>query len=195
MAASGDQQIGEMPDAGARSTVESEELDIDAAFRAHGAFVARVVPRLTGQGAHVDDLTQEVFIVAFKKRTEFEGRSSVQTWLYAIARNLCFRHLRGQRRLFRFQIKLAQEEVAPDSVGPDDEVERRQSVSRVHRVLHQLPAKQREIAVLYELEGLEGKVIAEMVGVPLGTVWTRLTQARKTIEKHMRRELAQEGGR
>ncbi len=192
MASFGDQQSGEMPDV-ANPTAMGPSLDVDGAFRAHGAFVARTIQRLTGHGAHVDDLTQEVFIVAFKKRGEFEGRSSLQTWLYAIARNLCFRYLRGQKRFLLFQANLARRDVAEEPTGPQDDLEQLESIARVHRVLQALPLKQREIAVLYELEGLEGRVIAEMVGVPLGTVWTRLTQARKSIEKLMRRELAKEG--
>lgn len=194
MGASGDQHLGEMPKTKTTTAAAAPQpLDIDAAFRAHGAFVARVVQRLVGPGPHVDDLTQEVFIVAYKKRHDFEGRSSVQTWLYAIARNLCFRHLRSQRRFHFFQGKMASQEVAEEPAGPHEDAERKEGIARVRRVLQQLPVKQREVAVLYELEGLEGRVIADMVGVPIGTVWTRLTQARKSLEQLMRREMAKEG--
>lgn len=167
-------------------------LDIEQVFREHGAFVARVIQRLTSDGPHVDDLVQETFIVAFKKRGEFEGRSSVQTWLYAIARNLCFRHLRSDKRFRAFEKRLVQAADEPAQENPDVGAERRESIARVHRVLQQLPLNQREIAVLYELEGLEGKAIADLVGIPIGTVWTRLTQAREEIEKLMRREMAKE---
>jgi RNA polymerase sigma-70 factor, ECF subfamily len=167
-------------------------LDVDRAFREHGAFVARVVQRLAGEGAHVDDLVQEIFVVAFKKRNDFEGRSSVRTWLYAIARNLCFRHIRGRKRFALFEHRFARA-LEPEPVAmPQAEVERRESIARVHRVLKQLPLEQREVAVLYELEGVEGREIGELIGIPLGTVWTRLAQARKSVEKLMRRELARE---
>ncbi|OGQ90521.1 MAG: hypothetical protein A2289_04790 [Deltaproteobacteria bacterium RIFOXYA12_FULL_58_15] len=182
---------GEMVNTNA-TTGSTAQLDVDQAFREHGGFVARIVQRLTADGPHVDDLVQETFIVAFKKRHEFEGRASVQTWLYAIARNLCFRHIRSHRRRDHFRQRLAQQEQTDRSSALEGEIERRESIARVHRVLQQLPFKQREIAILYELEGMEGKEISEVVGIPLGTVWTRLGQARKTIEKLMRRELTKE---
>ncbi len=172
-----------------------EPLDIDQVFRAHGAFVGRVIRRLTSEGPHVDDLVQETFVVAYKKRAEFEGRSSVQTWLYAIARNLCFRHERGHRRFEFFRGRLANLKPAQEPERPDEQFLRQEAIERVQRSLGQLPFKQREVVVLYELEGLEGKAISKILDVPLGTVWTRLTQGRKTIERQMRREAAKEGRR
>jgi RNA polymerase sigma-70 factor (ECF subfamily) len=167
-------------------------LEIDQLYQRHAAFVGRVIHRFTGEGAHVDDLLQETFIVAFKKLGQFEGRSSAETWLYGIARNLCHRHLRGQRRRLLFQGRYASRSVEEPPPLPGEELERRQAVARVQRVLGRLPFKQREVVVLYELEGREGQEIADLIGVPVGTVWTRLHQARKDIGKLMRRELAKE---
>lgn len=167
-------------------------LDIDQLYQEHAAFVGRVIRRFIGDGAYVDDLLQDTFVTAFKKRGDFAGRSSVETWLYGIARNLCFRHVRGRRRFAFFQSRYAAQSVETPVALPSDGLQRRQAAAQVQRVLARLPFKQREVVVLYDLESREGQEIAAMIGVPIGTVWTRLHQARQTIEKAMRRELAME---
>lgn len=166
--------------------------DIGNAFLEHGAFIGRVVLRLMGDGPHVDDLVQETFIVAYKQREKFEGRSSLRTWLYGIASNLCLRQRRTLKRFSNFKLRL-QEEAPPPSIEPDATLEQKQDIARVHRALTQLNFKQREVFVLFELEELEGKEIAAMLDIAEGTVWTRLHKARKVFEVAMRRQSKKEG--
>jgi RNA polymerase sigma-70 factor (ECF subfamily) len=176
-------------------SVEPVELDVTALYAAHAGFIGRLVQRLTGSGGHVDDLLQEVFIVAYKRRRDFDGSSEVRTWLYGIAANLCRRHRRGASRFERLKLRL----VESGAIGPQTEpgaheaLERSEDLEAVRQVIQQLPFKQREVFVLFELEGLEGAAIAEMVGIPLGTVWTRLKKARETFTKLMRRKVRIEG--
>lgn len=170
-------------------------LDVAQLYADHAPFIGRVVRRLTGEGSHVDDLLQETFLVAFKKRNDFQGRAAARTWLYAIAAHLCQRHNRGARRFSFFRSRYAKEPIASPVSRPDQELEREQTVAMVYGVLERLPFKQREAFVLYELEGFEGEEIAEMVGVPVGTVWTRLHHARKKFETLMRQRLSTEGAR
>lgn len=168
----------------------SPAIDVSVLFREHGAFVARVVRRLTGDGAHVDDLVQETFIVAHRRARSFEGRSAPSTWLYGIASRLCMRHNRGGRRFAAFLSRLVKEDATP-AERPDSSLEREQDIAAVRDAVGKLPFKLREAFVLYELEGIEGPQIAEMLGVPEGTVWRRVHDARKhfraTMEKRMRR--------
>jgi RNA polymerase sigma-70 factor (ECF subfamily) len=171
-------------------------LDVAGLYAEHGAFIGRVIQRLVGSGPHVDDLVQETFIVAFRKRATFDGRAAARTWLYGIAANLSMRHRRGMRRFGLFQDRLAREVSATDEDVPDRQLERqlerRRHVAIVHEVLSRLPFKQREVFVLYELEGLDGAQISELLGVPLGTVWTRLRVARQSFEPAMRKRIAKE---
>jgi RNA polymerase sigma-70 factor (ECF subfamily) len=167
-------------------------LDIRSIYVEHGPFIGRTIQRLVGDGAHVDDLLQETFIVAFRKRAAFDGRAAVRTWLYGIASNLCMRHRRGAQRFAFFRGRLANETTHGADEVPDRRLERQQDIAMVHEVLGRLPFKQRELFVLYELEGLEGPAIAELLGIPLGTVWTRLREARIGFAAAMRKRLAQE---
>ncbi len=168
-------------------------LDVGAVYRDHAAFVGRCIERLVGSGAHVDDLLQETFIVAFRSRGRFDpARASVTTWLYGIAANLCRRHHRGLFRRDRLQKRVAAEPISHHVPLPDEEVSRRQALSVVYESMQELPYKQREVFALYELEGLDGNAIAAMIGVPLGTVWTRLHHARQGFAKQARRRLSGE---
>jgi len=74
------------------------------------------------------------------------------------------------------------DEAAPDGPQtPERELERRQRAALVHELIGRLPFKQREVFSLYELEELPGERIAELLGIPIGTVWTRLHHARKAF--------------
>lgn len=161
-------------------------------YAQHATFLSRCIARLVGPGPHVEDLLQETFIVAFRKRTTFEGRSSVQTWLYAIARRLCLRHRRSHGRARRFRERLARGTTPPEQAGADSEMQSAEAKALVWEVLGSLSVKHREVFVLYELEELEGTAIAELLGIPVGTVWTRLHHGRKKFETLMRKRVGKE---
>jgi RNA polymerase sigma-70 factor (ECF subfamily) len=170
---------------------DRSELDIDAIYTEHAPFIARVLVRLVGDGAHVDDLLQETFIVAYRKRDRYDGTSAVRTWLYGIAARLAMRHRRGAGRFVR-ALGLYADEPVRAATEPGDALERERASRMVRAVLDRLPFKQREVFVMYELEELEGTQIAELIGIPVGTVWTRLHHARKRFEELMRKQIARE---
>jgi RNA polymerase sigma-70 factor (ECF subfamily) len=163
-------------------------LDIDALYTTEAPFIGRVLIRLVGNGPHIDDLIQETFIIAFRKRHTFDGRSAARTWLYGIAARLAMRHRRGAGRWLRAIGLFAQEPERVDA-GPDRELDRARAAAAVRTALDQLPFKQREVFVLYELEELEGTAIAELLAIPIGTVWTRLHHGRKRFADVMRRDV------
>jgi len=167
-------------------------VDIDALYAEHAPFIGRVLARLTGDGAHVDDLIQETFLVAFKKRDTYDGRAQHRTWLYGIAARLALRHRRGVGRWLRALGVLGDEPAERIVVAPDRDLDRARASAVVHEVLSRMPFKQREVFVLYELEELEGPQIAELLGIPQNTVWTRLHHARKRFQELIRKH-AQRG--
>jgi RNA polymerase sigma-70 factor, ECF subfamily len=168
------------------------QLDVNALYREHGELIGRVIRRYVGDGPQVDDLLQETFVVAFKQRERFEGRSRVDTWLYGIAANLCRRWHRGQRRFGLFTGRLAVREVDEPAPAPGEDLERRQVIRGVQRALDELPFEQREVVVLFELEGKDGAACAELLGIPEGTVWTRLHKGRQRLKKILTRQAARE---
>ena len=167
------------------STTTDATLDIAGLFDTHGAFITRVIERLTGAGPHVDDLLQETFIVAFQKAHRFDAtRANASSWLYGIAANLCRRHGRSQMRLGRFVSRFAvHTELQGKAEKPDRAMIREEEIQTVRRAIQKLPFKQREVFVLFELEEMEGKEIGALLNLKEGTVWTRLHYARKSFEK------------
>ena len=188
LAGSGDQQNVEVASPSQQVLASAPAIDIDVIYAEHAPFIGRVLVRLVGNGPHVDDLIQETFIIAFRKRATFDGRSSARTWLYGIASRLAMRHRRGLGRWLRALGGVA-EEPEPTTVQPDQALDRARAAALVHEVVEGMPFKHREVFVLYELEELEGTEIAALLGIPVNTVWTRLHHGRKRFEQAMRKRI------
>ncbi len=177
---------------------DSLELDVSDMYRCHGTFITRCIERLSGRGAHVEDLLQETFVTAYQKRRIFDPeRANPRTWLYGIAANMCRTHQRGLRRFVTFAARWSAEpeSAASRSQQPDAELDRRQRAHLVGQLLQKLSFKQREVFVLYELEDLDGESIAQMLDIPLGTVWTRLHHARRSFRHLAEKRLQKEESR
>ena len=146
-----------------------------AAFvRATQAEVWRFTAALVDAGA-ADDLTQETFLRAFKALPSFEGRSSVRTWLLGIARRTCADHLRAVIRRRRLDARLAAQAWTASPV-PDPS----------HRLttadlLGRLGEERRTAFVLTQVLGLSYAEAADVEGVPVGTIRSRVARARDEL--------------
>jgi RNA polymerase sigma-70 factor (ECF subfamily) len=171
-------------DAGAAAERQRQLADFETFYLEHVELVRRVVARLLGPHAGIDDAIQEVFIIAFRKRASFAGHSKPSTWLYSIAQRVAL----AARRQIRLRAWLGLE-AAPepsDLMTPDTVFEQRAAAAELYRLLDQLAEKKRTVWILHELEGLPGKTIAAIVGCPLETVWTRLYHARRELQEIVR---------
>lgn len=161
-----------------------ETLSIDDLVRAHGARVHRMVASLLGPGASdadVQDLTQEVFLGAHRGLERFRGDAKVETWLYGIASRVVLMHLRSWRRRRRLVKALEAEPIVDRSPDLEKAAADRAELLHVWRCLMKIDAKKRVVYLLFEVEGLSGKEIAEALDVPVATVRTRLFHARKSL--------------
>lgn len=146
-------------------------------YDAHFDFVYRVARRLGTPEPEIEDVVHDVFEVVFKRLDSFtEGR--LTTWLYRITANVVSdRHRRRRvRRAFEALRVWVGGAAGP---SPERSAEQRSASRAVERILERMPAKKREVFALFELEGLSGEEIAERLGCPVNTVWTRLHHARK----------------
>jgi len=166
----------------------STELDVAELYRQDGARIGRIIERLVGEGPHVDDILHDTFIIAFNKRHVFDSSlGNPRAWLYGIASRECKHYLRSRQRFTAFRAKVsAAQPPVEHAESPETRFERAGNVALVHAVLRKMRFKQREVFILYELEGLDGGSIAEMLGIPLGTVWTRLHHARRSFSRLLR---------
>lgn len=173
----------------------TDVLDVDRVYADHADFVWRSLCRLAGPGADTEDLLQEVFLVVQRRRAKFDGRSQLTTWLFGI----CLRVVKQHRRRARFR-RERPAEAGPELVDartPEQDAEHNQSRRRLLRVLAVLPPERRATFAMFELEGMSTRAIAELMGVPVGTVHSRLHLARRDFERALsrleRRELRERG--
>jgi RNA polymerase sigma-70 factor (ECF subfamily) len=151
--------------------------DVRALYMAHAGDLKTALRRLTWPGCDVEDLLQEVFIFAIRRPQAVLSAASPKAWLYGVATRVASGARRKRRVIELFGL--------PSTRSPMDS--RLESADVVEVALSKLSARKRDVLVLFELQGLTGPEIAQAVGCPLKTVWTRLHHARKEFEGQVRR--------
>lgn len=160
------------------SRPEQPELRIEDLVEQYYDAVGRFCAVRLGQEEGAD-ATQETFVIAHKQIGTYRGESQPKTWLLGIAQNVC--RARSRKRGREFSMEHLADSPAPN--GPD-------TIDRVmlERALNQLTPEHREVVVLHELDELKYSEIGVLLGIPEGTVKSRLHHA----FQHLRRQLAQE---
>jgi RNA polymerase sigma-70 factor (ECF subfamily) len=166
-------------------------LDFRAVFTEHYAFCWRMLAHFGVPHASLDDAAQEVFAVVHRRLSEFDGRTSLRSWLWGIALRVAKGHQRTEHRARRRLEVVSPPE--PDA-APDEELARAQSIALVERCLDTLDAKHRDVFVLAEIEGCTAPEIAQMLDLELNTVYSRLRNARAKFHRALQRERAREQG-
>jgi len=167
--------------------LESPELErFEAAVLPHLSAAYRLARYLTRNDADADDVVQESFLRALKYFGGFrgEGASQSRAWLLAIVRNMAHtwrRRLHTGSSTTEFDETVHSEAIADEH--PGSALSRRDLRETLAEVLDRLPPEFREVIVLREMEGLSYKEISEVADVPVGTVMSRLSRARKRLQE------------
>jgi RNA polymerase sigma-70 factor, ECF subfamily len=172
------------------------EAEFRALYDAHVHYVWRCLRRLGVREADLTDVTQKVFLTAFVKLPEFEGRSQLSSWLFGICQRLASDYRRSAFVRREVATDTAQFDRYPDAV--EDLVQRsdaRRRASVAEAILDKLPEEQRVVFVLFELEELSGEEIAALLSLSVGTVRSRLRLARELFRREVRRLSAAEAAR
>lgn len=176
-------------------TVASEHATLHAVapaftdvFREYARYLWRALLGLGVRAADVDDACQEVLLVVHRRLPEFDGRS-MKSWLYAI----CLRVASDYRRSARVRREVAVPDIpdAPLPPGQHAEVESREFFVRLLAALEELDEQKRGAFVLYEIEELTLREVAEALECPVQTAYSRLQSARE----HVRGRFAAKGAR
>jgi RNA polymerase sigma-70 factor, ECF subfamily len=164
--------------------------DFPAFFETHRDAIHRFLWRLTRNAADADDLLQETFLTAWRKRAQFDGRGSAEGWL----RKTAYRLYLNQRAKSVRRADLADAHAPPreGSVPPGDRaVEDREATEfllrRVAEAVDGLPDAPREAFVLFRYEGMSCSAIADATGTPMKTVETRLRRATELLAQQLAR--------
>ena len=155
-------------------------------FRRHAPYIQRYVVRRLGQDA-ADDIVAETFLLAFRQRDSYDqARSDARPWLYGIATNLIGHHRRAEIRLYR---ALARTGTDPVTESFTDRIDDRVSAStagrRLAAALARLSAELRDTLLLVAWGDLSYEETATALGVPVGTVRSRISRARSALRRSL----------
>jgi len=147
--------------------------------------IERLCFRMTGDVHRAEDLTQTAFTRVFTRRAEWEPTGKFSTFLWRVALNLCHDDLRRQQRRGEFSLDAlielnsakAEEGFVAGEPTPDAQAESQERGELVRRALAELPAHYREVVVLRHYEGLKFREIGDVLGIPEGTVKSRMAEA------------------
>jgi RNA polymerase sigma-70 factor, ECF subfamily len=140
---------------------------------------------LTRNDADAEDVVQDACVRAmrfFSSLRDEDGRA----WLFTIIRHTWYSRLSRRAQAAAAPLKDSQEQLADDGLDPEERLLQRHTIALVRAALDQLPVDFREVLLLREIEGLTYKEIAAIVGVPIGTVMSRLARARDRLQMILR---------
>lgn len=173
------------------STVAPASVTATDMFREHGRYAFRLLRRLGVHEADVDDVLQEVFVVVHRKLPDFDASRSRRAWLYGICINLAASYRRTRRNRRELAVEQEVEPVDRQAATPLEIVEARDARAFLDAMLSELPDPKREVFVLHVIEDLPMQEVAEALGCPLHTAYTRFYAAKKLFEAAVRRARAQ----
>lgn len=167
-------------------------LDVSLIHHQHADFVWRTLQRLGVRDQDIEDVLQEVFVVVHRRLGSFDGSSRMTTWLFGICmRSAAAYHRRAFRRRER-PVAEVPERATPYDDNPERVASARQARERLRDVLDRMDLDKRAIFVMFEIDEVPCEAIAEMLSIPIGTVYSRLHAARKEFAKALERVEAAE---
>jgi RNA polymerase sigma-70 factor (ECF subfamily) len=158
--------------------------DFEAQALPHINDLYRTAQRMMGDPARAEDATQEAYLQAWKSFDRFEPGTNCRAWLFRILFH-CVHHQR--RKLFRFPLVKETEEFLEANLPAPEPIPERLRDEQILAALDRIPADYRAVVLLVDVEEFAYKDAAEILGVPIGTIMSRLSRGRKLL----RSELAQ----
>jgi len=174
--------------------LRGDETAWEDLVRANTRKVYALCYRFTGSGSEAQDLTQEVFLRVFKTIRSFRSdEGSFSTWLSRVTRNLLIDHYRRTRQdrvtdSIEEQLPMMEEEGAAASARPDHVLAGREASEILQQTLQKLSPDLREAVILRDLQELEYREIAQVLGIPEGTVKSRINRGRAELARLLRKQ-------
>jgi RNA polymerase sigma-70 factor (ECF subfamily) len=169
------------------------QLDFESIYSAHFDMVWRALCRYGVPDSQLEDALQEVFMTAHDRLGSFEGRSSLRTWIYGIARRVA----RDYRTEARIELRAPErlDQLGEGREGGDAQLEQREAARLLQVLLAQLPIERREILMLVELEQMTVSEAAEVLSENPNTLQSRLRLAREDLTRAWNRLSAEQDWR
>lgn len=164
-------------------------VDVTTVCERHGRFMWATLHRLGLPRADLPDALQDALVVVHRRAASFDGSCQLRTWLFAICVKVAAAH-RRRAHVRREEPRAAVELVEHNN--PERNALTNAAKSRLLRLLDSMPPDQRAVFVMFEIEGLACAEIADELGIPVGTVHSRLHAAREAFRAALRRLKARE---
>ncbi len=152
--------------------------------------VFNVAYKFVGKHDEAEDLTQDIFLKIFKALKTFDRRANFQTWIISISRNLCidhYRSVRKERQTIARDVDSSDLQPATTDRGPYAQAEHEDLRAQLRQALESLPIALRTAVVLRDLQELSYQEIADRLGLPEGTVKSRINRGRIELAHQLRR--------
>ena len=152
--------------------------------------VFNVAYKFVGKHDEAEDLTQDIFLKIFKALKTFDRRANFQTWIISISRNLCidhYRSVRKERQTIARDVDSSELQPATLERGPYAQAEHQDLRAQLRQALETLPITLRTAVVLRDLQELSYQEIADRLGLPEGTVKSRINRGRIELAHQLRR--------
>ena len=170
--------------------------DIDAYGKIVNRYRGRLynfVFRFVGERETAEDIVQETFLRAFRKRKEYRAIANFSTWLFTIAGNLAKSELRRRKRWRLFSLHKDDEndtgiDLPDESFRPDTVTESSIADVQIQQAILSLPENYRQVVLLRDVEGLSYQEISEISKCPVGTVKSRVNRARLKLQQKLKNE-------
>jgi RNA polymerase sigma-70 factor (ECF subfamily) len=176
----------------------NEDAAYDELVRTYNASIFHVAYRMLGDTADASDVVQEIFIKVFRNIGSFKGEAALKTWIFRIALSEILNRLRWWKSRHRSStVSLddpppnGHEYHVPDSgPSPEEMLESKEREMAIQEALGKLSSEHRSIIVLRDIEGFSYTEIAEVLGISMGTVKSRLARGREDLKKSLIRYLS-----
>ena len=150
----------------------------------YGPRLHRLARRYAPCEVDAEDLTQEIFVALYQSLPKFRGESSLATWSYRVALNHCLKHA-GKVQPVTVPYDDAREQPAPDTLSPSHQSLRRELSGQLDAALADLSPTHRDAVILHELHEMTYAECAAVLGVPVGTVKSRLSTAFRRLRESL----------
>ncbi len=175
----------------------NEDEAYDELVRTYHASIYHVAYRMLGDSADASDVVQEIFLKVFRNIGGFKGEAALKTWIFRIALSEMLNRLRWWKRRHRMSTTSLDDEqhgnghyFADSKPTPEQVLESKERDEAIQQALGKLSSDHRSIIVLRDIEGFSYNEIADILGISMGTVKSRLVRARADLKKSLMRYLS-----
>jgi RNA polymerase sigma factor (sigma-70 family) len=178
------------PDSLIEQCLAGDQVAWEQIVRQNWRKVFNVAYKFVGKHDEAEDLTQDIFLKIFKALKTFDRRANFQTWIISISRNLCidhYRSVRKERQTIARDVDSTELQPATLERGPYAQAEHQDLRAQLRQALETLPMTLRTAVVLRDLQELSYQEIADRLGLPEGTVKSRINRGRIELAHQLRR--------